>query len=755
MSVTRSFVCTGAMTLLLTPCALSQVGFGASQEVSVDVAVVPGAADPGGRAAKAKLIGLEKTPQGIHDGRLIAVWNDANHTVPVWHPVDGEHLPTDVFASFSDDSGATWSPPQNLSNTARLFSARTDWNADGTKETFYGDSDKATVFASGDVVVVTWVDKYAPEPTWSWGQTGESALQGTVGYPDPDTSKLHVVPFSAVYAAVSADGGATWIHGGTNPPLQLTYARRDALVDVHKGSGSRWVIAWQEDPAGLQLGEGEGPGEGASGAKVSPGTDVWYTWTPDVVADAVALRTNRTPLSNESAYDTTAADGYPMVGQPGSVEGHGPSRPNIHMVKDGAIFRAIVAYEETKEVQGTTGKTIQYHAFPFDAPVVSGTPQQRSGDTGTRLSTLAENSRRVRFVAQQPNGKDPAIAIFWRQGTGDEGAPADIVLRTSLALDGASIAAAPLLNLSSQTPVATSANLDDPTSLNAVENARAHRAYLRGPLLIVGYSYTSDDTLARSIVQESYDFWIRRTTDGGATWFAPQNISNLPDTRLNVKEPRLVGPANTPSSDPSALVIAWATETNPPSGEAPVPLDIYITRSHDAGATFEPVMPIANTNAPESEVQLRVNDDASVVYAIWMAGESTVDAMYATANNPVQADVHEVPAAPGTDIDVTFRAPGYEGAYYVGAAAFGTRPGLAVPGCTLPLTLDPLLEASLQAPNLFANFIGTMGSTGEANAVIHVPDNLYLRGLQFYVAFVAIPPSGVWGASTPAVVRIE
>ena len=58
------------------------------------------------------------------------------------------------------------------------------------------------------------------------------------------------------------------------------------MQDVNKGLSimendapmGKWIITWQEDPHGLQIGGADGPGDGASGANVTHGTDIWYTF---------------------------------------------------------------------------------------------------------------------------------------------------------------------------------------------------------------------------------------------------------------------------------------------------------------------------------------------------------------------------------------------------------------------------------------------------------------------------------------------
>jgi hypothetical protein len=396
-------------------------------------------------------------------------------------------------------------------------------------------------------------------------------------------------------------------------------------------------MTWQEDPAGLQRGEAEGPGDGASGAKVSKGTDIWYAYTTDLVQDPLALRHTRTPLSDHSRYDTTQADGYPMVGAPGSIEKHGASRSQRGILNDQGTFRALVAYEETKgEGDTNKGKTVRYHAFPFDAPPQNGAPDDRAGVAGTLLSDPLESARRVRFVQQGPSGTHPALAIFWRQGPAFEGSPSDILLKASAAVGEAEVLAAPTLNLSSDTPHAGPANLSDPVDRYPRENARAHRAILDGDFLAVAWCYTPDDQRARFTTEESYELWLRRSIDGGQTWLDPQEVSQLATTALNVFEPRMVMPAKTGQHLPGAFVVAWSTQTNVVEGqEEAVPLDLWVTRTRDAGETFEPVVPLAAREARESECQLRVDDAAREVYAVYMrqAEGGPSEAVYARARS--------------------------------------------------------------------------------------------------------------------------
>jgi len=721
---------------------------------------VPGGAAPGLAGDKVRIMKLEKTPGGRHDGRLVVVYLDAATTDPVWHPKDGLHEARDVFARVSDDDGRTWTDPVNLSRTAGLYSAETDWDGDGTREPYRGDSGKPNLYAKGDRVVVTWVDRYCPEEGWAFGDVGISVFQGSAFYPDIDVyPNQREMPFGGLCVAVSGDGGDQWIHGGTNPPLQITYGRRDANFDFHRGAGDRWYLVWQEDPLGLQMGEGEGPGDGGSGAKTSMGTDVWYSWTDDVAGGAVDLRDHRRPLSNHSFYDRTQPNGFPMVGAPGAFENHAASRPSLQVSTKKGVTSALIAYEETKGADHLIqGKTLQYHAFPGDAPPITGSETQATGGPGTTLTGFYDNARRARLVVQPYTGFDPAVLLLWREGRDPEGAPADIMARLAVEVDEAAVLAARTLNLSSETETATGANLDDPTDLNALEDARAHRAILKGPSVVVAYTYTPNQPVARYTDLECYELWLRRSADGGATWFSPQNVSLLPDTSVNVHEPRLVSVPRTGVENEAVLVLSWATLTNVYEGFAePEPLDLWVTRSGDRGATLEPNLPLRATPDRQYESQLQLSDDGLTLFAVWLEEGVERDAMFAAGRctSPLWVELENVPV-PGGRADLRFHAAGFEGADYVAAASLGTSPGIPTPFGMLPLNLDVLLRLSLRDRSTFTGFQGTISGDGRAQGAVHLVDDPALHGFGFFVAFVAVPGDPrPWGLSRATEVLIQ
>ena len=603
-------------------------------------------------AYKSKIV---RTPAGA----LVVVYGDSVENDPSHYVYDAKNADLrparDVFITVCDSANsdcsvkANWTTPINISNTALSFSMQTDWNGDGNRTAYYGDSDNPHIFSSGDHVVVTWVDKFC-----------DSGAQRSVTY---DELGNREIAMSCVYAAHASSGYSA---PGDWTVDRLSDGSRDAKQDVSKGlSNGNWAITWQEDPLGLQPGEAEGPGDGSSGAKTSNGTDIWYTYAADVSSADVDIGVWKTPVrvtNNQTGFglppDSTNpvkdADGVSVDAGEIETGDVGASRANMSLVGGSNPPNTIIAYEETKGSAGLSqGKFVRYHAFPYSVP-----PTTESDRAGCIVSDPLEGARRARFVAQTKpaSGSGIRFALFWRQGLYDQGGPADIMLRigysagtgsTGLhpadldppvdpncyALDYTSAAnlgnSAPL-NMSSQTLTATNANLSDSSEANALENARAHRAVLRGNDLYVGYIYTQDGRVAEATDQVNYNFFVRRFNAANGVWGSPVNLSRFNYTRRNVLEPRLVGmPGNGPGcTDPTnitnpencqnqaVVIAAWGSETNVYADASSENLDIYVTRTVDKAATWEPVRVLANANS-QGESQIRTTPDGNRVFVVW------------------------------------------------------------------------------------------------------------------------------------------
>lgn len=596
-----------------------------------DVLVVPGPNGPRIVMEPAEILSISHQGgvdgQAAYKGRLVAVTFDAGggnfQTVlvvvygdaagPQVFDFQGERFAArDLCLTRSLDDGRTWSEPINISNTANQSSIMVD--DDGNPATapvpFFGNSEKPTIINNGSNILITWTDAFVP-----------SGVQKTVRYPDSGNIE---VPFYAVYAVRSTDAGATW-----SAPQRLTDGSRDATEDSDRGTGSAWTITWQEDPLGLQPGEAEGPGEGGSGAKVSPGTDIWYT----VLSNANFTAGNPFPAPVRLTDNTTGVDGNGA--DTGTV---GASRPNQFLFGG----TCLVAYEESKG-GGNLGKFIRYHVFPATNPGADPT-----AGAGTVISTPTENARRVRIIAQNTAGPNTGVRLLflWREGAGNQGAPADIMGRRGImnANDVNSTGLRPQDLLPAVDPadpnnnvapinLSSAAGLTATSGANALENALAHRGIMRGDSIAVGASYTPDGNLAATTNQVSYNFFVRTSSDGGATWTTPVNLSGITDGAVNVKEPRIVGTPNSSDpndpSNPLVFVVGWATEVkNLPN--PPIDQDIFFTRTTDFGATYEAVQVLAGGPAAQFESQFRLSPNGNNLSALWMETLNGVtDVMFA------------------------------------------------------------------------------------------------------------------------------
>ena len=665
------------------------------------------------QAIKPKLLRLSS-------GRLIAVYNDAvemDATHYVYDTKADELRPArDVFARYCESKSTdcsleeNWTAAVNLSNTAMLSSIDTDWDGtldgDASRKPYMGDSEKANVFSAGNRAVITWVSAYCPDGD-PVVQGLQSTVQRTVTYQE---RRDREVPFKCLWTTWSANGGISWAQA-----VQLSSGIRDAKQDVHRGLGSgHWAIVWQEDPLGLALGEAEGPGDGASGAQTSKGTDIWYAfanpaWADPDSADGLGIWNEPLRLTDNmtatvpSGSRVVVRDVYGAQLENDQLEGGiaGASRANLSLVDDSARSGqriAVVAYEETKGGQGEEeGKYVRMHTFPWNQA-------QADNPAGCLISDPMESSRRVRVVTQTGVGKTKGLrlAVFWRQGTIAQGGPADIMLRMGFAsksdsevsglgfgqlvpaVDSAcetsdypqtlALQNLPGLNISSQTPGATSANLSDTTGTFGFEGARAHRAVLRGDDLYLGWTYTPDTIVAQTTNLANYNFWIRHYDDAAGAWGAPFNLSEVNNVAIDVREPRLVGmPGNGPGcADPAnptdpgdcqakgTLVAVWGTAKNVYEhiGGA-VDYEIYYRRSTDKAATFSEttVVPGRGTNS-RSEAQIKTSPDGNTISSIFSekfsAGSNAVFAMaipvMPTADIIVSGSIKDARVAKGSSV---------------------------------------------------------------------------------------------------------
>ncbi len=247
----------------------------------------------------------------------------------------------DAYGAVSLDDGVTWKNT-NLSESASASSSdvtRTDVPLfSGTDFSYPGDVSNIFHAVAGNKVLVAWQSRFCSsgQPSYSLDtdeptdeQTARreaiagylgidlenasaddlylidmfkvSGSQGSVDYAEDKWEQnwpVGEVPFNCLWTArgelVQGDDPRTdaleesymrWFKAE-----RLTSGRRDVnRIETMCVEGAGCAITWQEDPDGLRPGQGEGPGEGWSGAIANSQTDVWYSYIDwehfDVVQD--------------------------------------------------------------------------------------------------------------------------------------------------------------------------------------------------------------------------------------------------------------------------------------------------------------------------------------------------------------------------------------------------------------------------------------------------------------------------------------
>ncbi len=584
---------------------------------------VAAAAQPATLLQPAAQVNVSQTPVPTEKAKAVRLaYVDGGLFRKAWLFTYGDGAPgrQNVYARVSFDDTATWSAPLLLSRDAANAPTGGQSITARNSLVFVADNDKPSVFAppvtSGPKVVITWDSAYCPPDPAAAGNAGPY-VNPSQGAGDLDGDGTPDRPYHCVWVATTVDPKLeTW------NVQQLTNGVRDAIGEVISGNatGNAFALAWQEDPAGLQPGEAEGRGDGGSGANVSGGTNIWYTHAPS--PDGSVFRANIAQLSNN---DT------PGTGQPGA------SRPNLQL----SGSTAAVAYEETACPGGSGGKCIVYHSFPYST--------HDTDSAGTILSDVTTNSRRVRFVLQgaAAAGKSNLrTVLLWRESPSlAPAAPADIVVRRGFV----DTVARPGSNGFLPADILADAPQNMTNVAASGGNANAHRAIVRGSFVGLAYDLTPNMDAANPEKTASptanYNLVFTRSTEDGraGSWSAPLNLSQIDAVTSTVVEPRLVPTPGTivnpltgspdagDAQDGNVLYVAFATEDNTVAGGAG---RVYVSRSTDQGASFEPFVPVSSAPAGQSESQLRPVPDGSSAMVLWM-GESTPgdvntkDAMFA------------------------------------------------------------------------------------------------------------------------------
>lgn len=610
------------------------------------------------------------------DGTLIAVFGQAQEVGQQVYDLKarGTRDPWDLVLQISTDEGETWAAPVNFDNTAAQTSAQgiieptgaptlfpvgdpnegyVDLASDPRTVDYPGDSDKPQAFNAGNNIVITWNSTYCPADEAQW--PGEDQrfqtylpINGiTIPYACLWVSRMQWNPATQSLRPIGP-GGELYL------TEQFTSGVRSVKQDVPVPQPTGFGVIWQEDPLGLQLGNAEGPGTGASGANSTGGTDAWYMHldtnnnsTPAFIANdwSVPVRITGNTTATRDLQGPLRTSHGPGIYEDGKAA---VARPQLRLIGRRAVF----AWEEKKSTTGIDeGKYIRYHTIP------EFTDTSELPINGCIISRPIENGRRVRILTQPLSAGDTGIVFIYKQGDFAQGGPSDIMLRRAVggfnpehivpAIDieptgllGDERCRAhvnnqgvedllddPLTDIRFGTEHLPATNfsgtveyLDPPgtapdveTGLNPYEDALAHRGQMRGDQIIIGFSHVPDQARFNFLDDAiPYNFYLRTSLDGGETWTDSANVSNLTaETGLSAREPRLVGtPGNGPGcsdpqnptnptdcTNPDIVYFGFGTQTNVTNLDVAEDVDIFMGVTQDGGQTFSPIQAITAGDA--------------------------------------------------------------------------------------------------------------------------------------------------------------
>jgi hypothetical protein len=397
----------------------------------------------------------------------------------------------------------------------------------------------------------------------------------------------------------------------------------------------------------------------------------------------------RYPLSCETET------GIPLNGDTGA------SRPNMFLIDDSGIVRVVLAYEESKglgkgpaeshrrledddadaDEREDWGKNIYYHTFPYNEPdeiehgMMVNLPELTKNNepavTVDGTEFLTKNARRVRMIVQPPNNwgvERLAMVLLYREGEEGHGHPAHIIMRRFIGgympgnLECTKTRNHPDTKKAVCVEGSKDLNEDNIPQPDSLDDARAHRGFLRGDFLVVGYTYT--DNWGRGN-PDRHDLFVRRSFDGGKKWTnangvkeGPVNLSNVKAERegpsWSVMEPRLFAtPGTIGSTKPkhfsdvqnsAVYYVAYSTTHKPEdhggeANEKDEPMDLVWTMTDNYGESYKEVwndvaekwqypwfakVKGANDDAGFAGAQIQTNPAGTKVFASFQANVNNV-----------------------------------------------------------------------------------------------------------------------------------
>jgi hypothetical protein len=299
--------------------------------------------------------------------------------VYIYGPVEGVegvgfvgHGKREAYGAVSLDDGTTWKST-NLSESAGESSCDGSGGGGGcnvirddipifedTEGAYPGDVTNIFHASDGNKVIVAWPSRYcesgkpnyaiensdlerraaiaaylgidlenpSPDDLYLIDMFGVAGQQGSVDYSEDrfePNRAVGEVPFACLWTArgILVQGNDPRTEAAEASYMRwfkaerLTSGRRDVnRVEVACVAGAGCAITWQEDPDGLRPGQGEGPGEGWSGAIASSQTDIWYSYIAWPHFEAVEHPTDSTHIMTFQEFINAGIPTKPQVGIP-------------------------------------------------------------------------------------------------------------------------------------------------------------------------------------------------------------------------------------------------------------------------------------------------------------------------------------------------------------------------------------------------------------------------------------------------------
>lgn len=374
--------------------------------------------------------------------------------------------------------------------------------------------------------------------------------------------------------------------------VQLSTGQRHAsqIVAATNSSDGGLGIAWVEAAPGA-------------------GSNIWYSHSPQW--DVASLRNNLVQASDNNGTNTNAP---------------GVSQPHI-AIQDG---NAVLVYQKSYCNATTPTACIVMQHFPYTQTSFSAVPGAAEQPGSVISSPLQYASHpHVTLQASSSTSHLRTLVTWHESASNANNAPADIVMRRGMrgasAQNSSGYWAADLLQ-------------DTPQKITQLAASGIHsqnpRALINNDLITFAFQQNSTNNTA------DYNMYLVQSHNAGALWSKPQNISNLSAPGESVSTHQLVG---TPASiynpvtgraglgdtqDPRIVFMAYAVQNKAAAQSQP----LFVSRSKDLGATFEPFFMVAGNSAASTQVSLTPSPDGASTNILW---QDSNDAMFATAAPPL------------------------------------------------------------------------------------------------------------------------